>query len=485
MLSIVFSRARVQGELLSETFTCAQRTGEPIEENVEAPYVCWKKSAFGTALAVETSKRRIRPKIPKRAARADEVGASPRWQAPVLGHTILLLTGFCSWAMSGAANEATGLLFPQLLRDFQVNPAQVGLAATSFTLGNACGLVLGGGARMGRRQMVLTGLVVAIGSSLLLLVASRFETLLLARTCLGLAAGLFTIAVPALLAEGLPKTKAEAYLATYPSGWPIGAFVAILTAGNHWRWALGVGPLIASLILLPCLLWLPESPQYLLLKGRRKEAERALKKLGTKEEEIVHADTGSAPTGSPTGAGIPFKRLAATLMCRHAASIIVKMWLPVYLGTHGQVGSAVAAMLLMYLLGALGILVTGRLVAGGGNDVLAKGARWSLIAGVVATLGCLFCQGSVLAAGLLGATHLIAQANASNLLMAYATCNCSTAARNQTLSRLNFLSFLSGSLVPSVLGMMVTVQNGSFHHVERVLLAAAGLYGFAAALMPR
>jgi hypothetical protein len=65
-------------------------------------------------------------------------------------------------------------------------------------------------------------------------------------------------------------------------------------------------------------------------KGRRKEAERALKKLGTKEagqlqpsdafsasqlvshtflqEEIVHADTGSAPTGSPTGAGIPFKR---------------------------------------------------------------------------------------------------------------------------------------------------------------------------------
>lgn len=282
MLSIVFSRARVQGELLSETFTCAQRTGEPIEEDVEAPYVCWKKSAFGTALAVETSKRRIRPKIPKRAAR-DEVGASPRWQAPVLGHTILLLTGFCSWAMSGAANEATGLLFPQLLRDFQVNPLQVGLAATSFTLGNACGLVLGGGARMGRRQMVLTGLVVAIGSSLLLLVASRFETLLLARTCLGLAAGLFTIAVPALLAEGLPKTKAEAYLATYPSGWPIGAFVAILTAGNHWRWALGVGPLIASLILLPCLLWLPESPQYLLLKGRRKEAERALKKLGTKE----------------------------------------------------------------------------------------------------------------------------------------------------------------------------------------------------------
>ena len=40
MLSIVFSRARVQGELLSETFTCAQRTGEPIEEDVEARKFC-------------------------------------------------------------------------------------------------------------------------------------------------------------------------------------------------------------------------------------------------------------------------------------------------------------------------------------------------------------------------------------------------------------------------------------------------------------
>ena len=43
-------------------------------------------------------------------------------------------------------------------------------------------------------------------------------------------------------------------------------------------------------------------------------------------------------------------RLAATLMCRHAASTMVKMWLPVWLGTHGRVGSAVAAMLLMYVL---------------------------------------------------------------------------------------------------------------------------------------
>ena len=129
-------------------------------------------------------------------------------------------------------------------------------------------------------------------------------------------------------------------------------------------------------------------------KGRRKEAERALKKLGTKEagqpldafsascasqldifaggnrargcrernDRIAHRNPiqkARAPERDASRVR-PFSiqccplsgsaRLAATLMCRHAASIIVKMWLPVYLGTHGHVGSAVAAMLLMYLL---------------------------------------------------------------------------------------------------------------------------------------
>ena len=34
-------------------------------------------------------------------------------------------------------------------------------------------------------------------------------------------------------------------------------------------------------------------------------------------------------------------------------------------------------------------------------------------------------------------------------------------------------------------GLLVSLQQGSFLHVERVLLAAAGLYAAAAAMMPR
>lgn len=52
------------------------------------------------------------------------------------------------------------------------------------------------------------------------------------------------------------------------------------------------------------------------------------------------------PDDSPS---ISFRRMAATLMMRHAASIIVKLWLPVWLGA----SQAVPAMLLMYLLEAI------------------------------------------------------------------------------------------------------------------------------------
>eukprot|EP00438_Fugacium_kawagutii_P015897 Skav226670 [mRNA] locus=scaffold861:236653:238947:+ [translate_table: standard] len=162
MLAVIFSRAKVQTELLSGSFTYVVRKGrEPIAEDIEArighshkfyrshaPYVHWRGSSFGRALPLERQ-RRFKPLIPKRAAESNESKTTGQ-QAPALGHAVLLLTGFFCWAMSGTANEAG-----------------------SQSLG-------------------------------------RFETLLLARTCLGLAAGLFTISVPAMIAEGLPKKKAEA-----------------------------------------------------------------------------------------------------------------------------------------------------------------------------------------------------------------------------------------------------------------------------------
>lgn len=407
--------------------------------------------------------------------------AEAQRQRTLRGQIALLGCGFLTWALCGVANEGVGLLLPQLMRDFPISPGQSGLVATSFTVGNALGLAFGGvlAERQGRRDLARLGLLAVAVAATLILGATSFSFLLAARALLGVGAGLLAVGVPALLTESLPRENLEANLSAYPCGWPLGAVVAILLAGLAWRQSLAL-PLGFCALLLPLLLWLPESPQYLQLKGREEEAREARRKLSGRSEAIG----GQSETAKESCGNVSFVRMAATLMCRHAASVLVKIWLPVWLASQG---SATSAMLLMYSLEAVGIFVTSRVLAGADEaaDAMARGARLSLAAGCLATLGCLGCRGHALLAGVLGAAHLIAQANSCNLLLAFASCSAETADRARTLARLNLLSFLSGSIVPSAVGLTVTVQAGSFHGVGCLLCVASALYALGAAVAPR
>ncbi|CAJ1373385.1 unnamed protein product [Effrenium voratum] len=414
-----------------------------------------------------------------RSHRSSKVSVKEVKQQVSKGHLALLGAGFLCWAMAGVSNEATGLFLGQLVEDFQVSPAQASLVVTSFTLGNALGLAICSrlGDKLGRRFLARLGLVNAVCAAGMILTAVRFDMLLLARASLGLSTGLFSVTVPAMMAEGLPTDKVEAYLSSYPSGWPLGALVGVLLASGPWRSVLGLGPLLVAAALLPLLLWLPESPQYLHMKGQKAAAAASLRKLGTHKALEGPKETTNSESR------VSFPRMAATFMCRHAASMLVKIWLPIWVGSTSK---AIAAMLVMYVVEIFGILATSRLVAADSSDsTLVKGARISMIAGCAATLGCLLCKGHVVAAGLLGAAHLVAQANACNLLIAYATCATSAAQRGKMLARLNLLSFLSGSLVPSLVGLLVSVHGGVFHNVHRMLLIAAALYGVGAFTTPR
>ncbi|CAJ1365397.1 unnamed protein product [Effrenium voratum] len=394
------------------------------------------------------------------------------------GHLALLGTGLLCFTMGGLSNEVTGLFLGQLVEDFELSPAQASLVVTGYTLGIAFGLAICSrlGDTLGRRFLTRLGLVNAVCAAATILTAVRFEILVLARAALGLSTGLFFVTVPALLAEGLPTDKVEGYLATYPSGWPLGALAGILLASHPWRSVLGLGPLLVATALLPLLFWLPESPKYLLMKGQKAAAAASLRKLGT-----VKALEGPEET-MDSECRVSFPRMAATLMCREAASTLVKIWLPIWVGSTSK---AVEAMLLMYVLEILGILTTGQLVAAASSErTLALGARINMLAGCAASLGCLLCKGHMLAAGLLGASHLVAQANASNLLQTLFTCATGAAQRGTLLARLGLLGYLSGSLIPSLAGLLVSVHGGVFHNVHYMLLIAAALYCVGALTTP-
>jgi len=408
---------------------------------------------------------------------------------------VLLLSGLFAYGVSGAVNEAVGLFFPQLLHEFATLPAgRMALVASSFTAGNALGLVFAGplGDSRGRRWLARRGVLGAILASLLVLGAPSVATFLLARALLGICAGFFTVAIPTMITEGCPPRIVNTFLSIYPCGWPLGALACIAVSSSPWRYALGGIPFLLCLPLAACLLWLPESPQFLLAKGRNREAAIATDRLGLRipsAPTAVAADTG-ARAGEVDRPQISFKLLGLAFMLRHVASEAVKVWLPVWLGS-SMSGDVARAMIMMYVLEALGILGTASIMrrVGAGSESqtcgpLASGARLSFAMAFVATLGCLLCRGSLVAAGCFGGMHLIAQANANNLLTALTCLIASTEERARILARFSLLSFIAGGLGPLMLSCMVSIHEGAFHGIGSILASAAVLYAVAAVISP-
>lgn len=172
--------------------------------------------------------------------------------------------------------------------DLQISSTQVGMAISALFLGMIPGALLWGpiADRIGRRatcswSFALYGVLALAGSAM-----PNFELLLATRALAGLAfAGVFTITFP-YFEELLPvrsRGRAAVYLA---SGWPIGTLAAVGVAsvfGAHgWRVVLAVSAL-ASLWALMIRRWVPESPYWLVQKGRAAEAHDVLDHLGAQD----------------------------------------------------------------------------------------------------------------------------------------------------------------------------------------------------------
>jgi putative MFS transporter len=171
-------------------------------------------------------------------------------------------------------------------------PGMTGLvgAATLF------GILIGGLGfghltdRIGRQFMFTADLAVFVIASVLQFFVSSAAELIVLRFVLGLAIGADYPIAAALLAELSPKAQRGTVLGGTQVAWYMGACAAyivsygLLGAGpDAWRWMLASSALPAAICL--CLrLGSPESPRWLLNKGRDDEARATLQRLyGTSE----------------------------------------------------------------------------------------------------------------------------------------------------------------------------------------------------------
>ncbi|EKC6437514.1 sugar porter family MFS transporter [Staphylococcus pseudintermedius] len=196
-----------------------------------------------------------------------------------------LLYGYDMGVISGA------LLY--LKDDIPLNAYTEGLAVSSMLVGAIVGAGLSGplSEKLGRRRLVFMISIVFIIGALILALAPTMEILVLGRVIIGLAVGGSTAIVPVYLSELAPTDARGSLSSLNQLMITIGILASYLV--NYafapiegWRWMLGLA-VVPSVILMIGVIFMPESPRWLLEK-RGEKAARDVMKLTYPASEIDH-----------------------------------------------------------------------------------------------------------------------------------------------------------------------------------------------------
>jgi sugar porter (SP) family MFS transporter len=212
-----------------------------------------------------------------------------------------LLFGYDTGVISGA------LLF--IPDDFKLTPFLQGAIVAALLLGAMIGAALAGrlSDRLGRKKLIITAAVVFTVGSLLAALAPSVAVLIAARFIIGLAVGSAALVVPLYLAEIAP-TEIRGAIASLNQlmivGGILAAFIvnAILASSGDWRLMLGLAA-VPSLVLLVGMLFMPETPRYLVHAGEEDSAREVLEDLPGDEppddriEEIQEVEQEESDTG--------------------------------------------------------------------------------------------------------------------------------------------------------------------------------------------
>ena len=199
-------------------------------------------------------------------------------------HYYLLLIGGLGYTFDGMDAAIVAFLLPSAREEWGLSTGQLGIIGSATPFGYLFGAAIAGilGDRIGRKKVMMYSLVFYCFFTVIAAAAPSFEVFLVARVLAGAGTGAESAIIAPFLSEFVPAAR---------RGWFIGALAGFFSFGfvgaailgrlvvpafdAGWRWA----QVITALPVLMVLWWrrsLPESPRYLLLKGRPEEAERVV-----------------------------------------------------------------------------------------------------------------------------------------------------------------------------------------------------------------
>lgn len=219
--------------------------------------------------------------IPPRNASIDDV--------PLNGfHQLMTLRAGGGWILDGYILSIIGVAIVQFSDYLKLDSFWQGMVAASAMLGTFCSGFLGGWLtdKLGRRRLFFVGPVLFIVGSIGSFWVESGMALFILRFLVGIGVGLEYPVAGSLLTEFLPQKNRGPRLAGLTILWFIGAALSyivgnfILAHGGEegWRLVLASSAVFGVLLLL-VRFGTPESPRWLVSKGRLDEADRIIKKV--------------------------------------------------------------------------------------------------------------------------------------------------------------------------------------------------------------
>lgn len=212
----------------------------------------------------------------------------------------LIVSGLgITWVLDGLEVTLAGTIGGVLKSSLHMSDSQVGQSATFYLIGAVLGALFFGWAtdRLGRKKLFIVTLLVYLLATVATAFSWNFVSYSVFRFITGLGIGGEYAAINSAIDELIPaRVRGRADLiinSTYWLGAALGAGVAIVLLNGGivnpnlaWRYAFGCGALLGVFILV-LRKWVPESPRWLVIHGRKDEAEQIVCEVEDRVAEIT------------------------------------------------------------------------------------------------------------------------------------------------------------------------------------------------------
>ncbi|MCU1625690.1 MAG: transporter [Pseudonocardia sp.] len=291
-------------------------------------------------------------------------------------HRRVLLVAVVTFVFEIGDQSATGLVAASLREHLGTDLTGIAFAVSAMYLGLLVGSLVAGqvGDRFGRRSTLSWGMAAMAVFSALAAFSPNITTLVVLRFLTGIGLGATYIGIVVYLSEMFPARRRGLSLAVGVAIGTVGSVLltvlarAVVPMGEHgWRIVYAVG--LLGLLAVPACRRLPESPRWLIARGRAVEAAAVLENI----EKETAAKTGALPEPEvpdtaasakearrlPTSALFRGRLLRSTVMlmivwiCYSAVQQVTTTWTPTILVLRGFTQAEALSLTSLIVLGSL------------------------------------------------------------------------------------------------------------------------------------